>query len=89
MNPSRNPNMFTIPTLIFVNQYDPVTPPEDGHIMLQELENASLYILDEGGHGGGNVDCRNAIMKAFMNYPDPGLDVSCLNLYQEPIYKTQ
>ena len=71
-----------VPTLITVNQYDPVTPPEYGHIMMERLNNGQLYIMDEGGHGGGNADCRNKVMMAFMADPAAELDVSCYNLYE-------
>ncbi len=75
---SDTPTLIT-PTLITVNQFDPVTPPENGHIMMERLTNGQLYILDEGGHGGGDVDCRNSVMISFMNDPNGNLDASCLN----------
>ncbi|MEQ8304876.1 MAG: alpha/beta fold hydrolase [Cyclobacteriaceae bacterium] len=71
------------PTLITVNQFDPVTPPENGHIMMERLTNGHLFVLDEGGHGGGDVDCRNSVMISFMNDPNGNLDASCLNVYKE------
>ena len=72
-----------VPTLIMVNQYDPVTPPEYGHQFMKELTNGHLLILDEGGHGGGNPDCRDSVMIEFMGNPSKLPDVSCLNLYKE------
>jgi len=72
-----------IPTIIMVNRYDPVTPPVNGKIMQRELTNGKLFVLDEGGHGGGNVECRVAVMTKFMNAPHETLDTQCLNLYQE------
>lgn len=72
-----------IPTIIMVNQYDPVTPPEYGHIFMQTLSKGQLFILDEGGHGGGNTACRNQVMIDFMDDPHAELDISCLNLYEE------
>lgn len=71
-----------IPTVIMVNQYDPVTPPENGYIFKEQLSNAYLFILDEGGHGGGDEDCRNKVMMAFMDAPGEPLDASCLNVYR-------
>ncbi len=73
----------SIPTLITVNQFDPVTPPENGKIMMETLSNGHLFILDEGGHGGGDVNCRNKVMISFMNNPTGELDASCLNVYKE------
>lgn len=72
-----------IPTIIFVNRYDPVTPPENGKIMQEQLSNSQLFILDEGGHGGGDWDCRLKVMNDFMNDPEAHLDSGCLNLYVE------
>jgi len=73
----------SVPTLITVNQFDPVTPPENGHIMMENLANGQLYILDEGGHGGGDVACRTKVMIAFMDNPNGNLDTSCLNVYMD------
>lgn len=73
----------SIPTLITVNQFDPVTPPENGKIMMETLSNGQLFILDEGGHGGGDVNCRNKVMINFMYDPNGELDASCLNVYKE------
>ena len=72
-----------IPTLIFVNQYDPVTPPENGHLFMNNLGNGRLLILDEGGHGAGNRECKDRVMNAFMDDPSSELDISCLNIYNK------
>lgn len=72
-----------IPTLIFVNRFDPVTPPKNGHIFKKNLSNGTLFILDEGGHGGGNQKCKDKVVSDFMNDPNGELDISCLNLYKE------
>ena len=72
-----------IPTLIFVNRYDPVTPPVNGHIFMEDLSQGTLLILDEGGHGQGNPKCKNKVMIAFMNNPEAAVNTSCLNIYEE------
>jgi len=71
-----------IPTLIFVNQFDPVTPPENGHLFMKKLSNGTLLILDEGGHGSGNKECKDQVIINFLNDPSKKLDTSCLNLYE-------
>ena len=81
--PDRRFRESDIPTLIFVNRFDPVTPPKNGYLFKEQLTNARLLVLDEGGHGGGNPDCKNAVILAFMNAPETPLDTSCLNLYEE------
>jgi len=72
-----------IPSLIFVNRYDPVTPPENGRLFQERLSQGTLLILDEGGHGGGNQDCKDQVIVRFMDHPEQPLDVSCLNVYKE------
>jgi len=72
----------SVPTIIMVNYFDPVTPPENGHILMENLTNGQLFILDEGGHGGGDFACRNKVMIAFMDKPKAKIDSSCLNLYR-------
>ena len=71
-----------IPSMVFVNQFDPVTPPVNGHLFKEQLSNCQLFVLDEGGHGGGNQDCKTRIMLDFMQDPTASLDTSCLNLYE-------
>ena len=71
------------PTLIFVNRYDPVTPPRNGRLFMKDLSRGHLLILDEGGHGQGNQQCKEQVMMDFMTRPDTLPDVSCLNLYRE------
>ncbi|MGB5428952.1 alpha/beta hydrolase, partial [Eudoraea sp.] len=72
-----------VPTLVFVNRFDPVTPPKNGHLFQENLSNGTLLILDEGGHGGGNQECKNQVIIDFMNNPNAKPDVSCLNIYLE------
>lgn len=71
-----------IPTLIFVNQFDPVTPPEYGHLFKEKLSRCTLLILDEGGHGDGNPECKDRVIGSFMDNPRNKPDISCLNLFQ-------
>ena len=72
-----------IPSLVFVNRFDPVTPPKNGYIFKEQLSNCHLFVLDEGGHGGGNQECKFGVMMAFMDDPKAALNSDCLNLYKE------
>ena len=72
-----------IPSLIFINQFDPVTPPENAAIFQSKMTDSHAFIIDAGGHGGGDMSCKRAIMDAFMTAPDTELDAGCLNLYEE------
>ncbi len=73
----------SIPTLITVNYYDPVTPPRNGEIIMRDLEKGTLFVLNEGGHGGGNRECRNRVIIDFMDDPEGDLNASCLNIHPE------
>lgn len=73
-------NLSDIPTLIFVNKYDPVTPPANGHIMNETLTSGHLLILDVGGHGGGNVECKSTVIREFMDNPSVLPGTACLKL---------
>jgi len=75
--------LSSVPTLITVNQFDPVTPPENGRIMMATLSQGQLFVLDEGGHGGGDMECKDRVMIDFMDNPHGPLDASCLNVYKE------
>ncbi len=79
----RNFRPSGIPTLIFANRYDPVTPPEYGHLFMETLSNGQLLILDESGHGAGNQDCKDLVTSTFMDNPQAPLDTACLNLFGE------
>lgn len=81
--PERKFEPSVVPTLLFVNRYDPVTPPANGYLFLEDLSNGHLFILDEGGHGGGNQECKASVIRDFMRDPQTPPDTSCLNLYEE------
>ncbi len=70
-----------VPSLIFVNYYDPVTPPENAAFFQSKMTKSHAFILDQAGHGGGNMACKRSIMDAFMSNPDDPLDTGCLKLY--------
>lgn len=74
-------HLSDIPTLIFVNKYDPATPPSNGHIMNETLTSGNLLILDEGGHGGGNMACKMKVIREFMDNPSVLSGIECLNLF--------
>ncbi|MEM6806187.1 MAG: alpha/beta hydrolase, partial [Bacteroidota bacterium] len=78
----RDFKLSKVPSLIMVNHYDPVTPPENGHIFKAKLPHSYLYILDEGGHGGGNEECRDQVMISFMDKPHQEPEAGCLHIYK-------
>lgn len=70
-----------IPTLIFVNKYDPVTPPENGYLFKETLPNGILLVQDEEGHSGGGA-CRMGVVETFFKDPSVTPDTSCLKLVE-------
>jgi len=72
-----------IPSLIFINQFDPVTPPENAATFQSKMTDSRAFIIDEGGHGGGDMECKRKIMDAFMTSPDVELATECLKLCGE------
>lgn len=76
----KNLKKSNVPTLITVNQYDPVTPPEDAYRMAESLNNFKLFVLNQAGHGGGNQACRNQVMRQFLEKPTAKLDTDCLDI---------
>ncbi|HET9056431.1 MAG TPA: alpha/beta fold hydrolase [Chitinophagaceae bacterium] len=66
-----------IPTLIFVNKYDPVTPPKNGFVFKETLQNGKLFVLDLAGHGIGN-GCEIKVIQEFVKNPAGNIDYSCL-----------
>jgi len=72
-----------VPTMIFVNQYDPVTPPENGRLFERQLDRSHLFVIDQGGHGGGNFQCKMKMMTAFMDDTGKRPDPSCMKLYKD------
>ncbi len=75
--------MSDTPSLIFVNQFDPVTPPENAAIFQSKMTDSHAFIIDAGGHGGGDMGCKRSIMDAFMSDPSKPFDSGCLKLYQQ------
>lgn len=71
-----------VPTIIFVNQYDPVTPPENGKLFQKQLDSSHLFVIDEAGHSGGDFDCKMRVMVQFMDSPKTVPDASCLKLFK-------
>lgn len=72
-----------VPSLIFVNQYDPVTPPKNAAVYESQMTNVHAFIIDAGGHGGGDMNCKRSIMDAFMSNPEAELSTGCLKLYKQ------
>ncbi|MEQ9424595.1 MAG: alpha/beta fold hydrolase [Cyclobacteriaceae bacterium] len=74
-------NVSSIPSLLLINQFDPVTPPENVIEFESKITFTQSFTLDEGGHGGGDMVCKRAIYDQFMTNPMGELDTDCLKLW--------
>jgi pimeloyl-ACP methyl ester carboxylesterase len=68
-----------IPTLLMSGQFDPVTPPANGDLVLRSFPNGEHLIDPVGGHGViYSDDCTKSILKGFLNRPDQEINAECL-----------
>lgn len=72
-----------IPSLIFINQFDPVTPPENASIFQSKMSDSRAFIINAGGHAGGDMVCKRSMMDAFMDNPQLELNSDCLDLWSD------
>ena len=69
-----------IPTLVYGDEYDPVTPPDDSRHTAEALADATFVLFPGLGHGAvfSGRDCPAAIFKAFLTAPTATVDTSCV-----------
>jgi len=60
-----------------------VTPPENGVHFEKKLTKSQLFVLDEGGHSGVDLDCKMRVMIQFMDNTATKINSSCLKIYQK------
>jgi len=75
---ARTPADVSIPTLLMSGEFDPITPPDYGEIVAQELPNATHIVLPGVAHGALYESCPQSIARAFLQDPNAELDTSCL-----------
>jgi len=68
-----------IPTLVFGDEYDPVTPPDDSEATADALGNATFFLFPGLGHGATLAhECPESIFRAFVADPTVPPDGSCI-----------
>ncbi len=68
-----------IPTLLMSGQFDPVTPPANGDLVLKSFPKGQHLVDPVGGHGVIFSDgCTRSILKDFLNGPEQEVDAACL-----------
>jgi len=77
-----------VPTLVFGNEFDPVTPPEQSRHAAEELGDAATFVWFRGlGHGAvGDSACPTSIFGAFVADPEAPLDTSCAEAMPSPAF---
>jgi pimeloyl-ACP methyl ester carboxylesterase len=84
VGPSRDPTVLQpvwsgVPTLIFVGEFDPTTPPASGRRIAATLSSAHLIVLPARGHDVNVPNpCTAQIRQAFLDNPERAPDTSCV-----------
>ncbi len=69
-----------IPALLMSGQFDPVTPPANGDLVLRSFSNGQHLIDPVGGHGVIFSDsCTKSILMNFLNKPNKEINAECLD----------
>ena len=76
-------NPLTVSNCDFLNNVGDVSRLSCGILQESKMTNAHAFILDAGGHGGGDMGCKRSIMDVFMSNPNGIIDTSCLKLYKQ------
>lgn len=69
-----------VPALVLSGEFDPITPPEFGQDVADDLARSVHVVLPRSGHGAIGDDCGRSLILAFVAEPDVGLDQSCVDL---------
>ncbi len=76
----KNPLFSNIPTLILEGEFDPVTPPEYGRLVADNLSNSYFFEFPGIGHDVlGSSECARSIVVAFLDEPAKAPERSCID----------
>jgi pimeloyl-ACP methyl ester carboxylesterase len=75
----KEPLVSDIPTLVLEGEFDPVTPPEYGQLVAENLSNSHFFEFPGEGH---NIivanECARSIAGAFIDDPTRAPDAACI-----------
>jgi hypothetical protein len=80
----RDPVVSSIPTIVFVDEWDHIIWPGEGHQIAKSLRNARLYEIPGLDHlallnfGALDVSCPRSIVSAFLAAPNKAPDGRCV-----------
>ncbi|PJF29621.1 MAG: hypothetical protein CUN52_07475 [Phototrophicales bacterium] len=67
-----------VPVLVLSGEFDPITPPSGGDVIVASLPNATHLVFPNGAHGQLGDTCAISIMTEFVNNPTATPDSSCI-----------
>jgi pimeloyl-ACP methyl ester carboxylesterase len=75
-----------IPTLVFADEYDPVTPPEQSKHAAETLSHSTYVEFPGLGHGAvfSGRQCPVGLFRSFLADPVAPLDTRCVSVMGEP-----
>jgi pimeloyl-ACP methyl ester carboxylesterase len=74
-----------IPTLVLSDEYDPITPPANGKLAAQTLQNSYYFLFPGLGHGAEyNSPCVDTIISTFEDTPTQKPSGACVAGMGEP-----
>ncbi len=75
----KQPIHSDVPTLLLSGEFDPITPPAWGEVVMSGLSNARHIVAPGQGHGTITRGCMPQIVEHFVQTPDPAkVDAACI-----------
>jgi len=74
----KEPLVSDIPTLVLEGELDPVTPPEYGQLVAENLSKGYLFEFPGVGHDVLANECARSIAGAFIDDPTQAPDAACI-----------
>jgi len=73
------PVTSAVPSLVLSGQFDPITPPDFGSAVAQNLPNSYAYTFPNTGHGAFlSSQCADQIILDFLDSPTSTPDATCI-----------
>jgi len=86
---ANQPVVSDIPTLLLSGEFDPITPSINASLVAETLVKSYLFTFPAGGHGQAlEGTCENGIIQSFLDNPQTGPDVACLDQEKAPVFYT-
>jgi pimeloyl-ACP methyl ester carboxylesterase len=83
------PPTSIIPTLVLSGRFDPLTTPDYGHWIAEQLPSSTAVTIENAGHGTiGSSTCVDAVMAQFLDDPSEPVDLECTMKLSEIYFVT-